>query len=277
MSDNDEQKELWNGWLGQGFLSVEDYIDKIIQPISTIALETVGAREGDNILDVGCGGGGTSIFLSRTAARVFGVDISEKMIDQAISKSTAIPNLSFCVADAASYKFEKDFDHVFSRFGVMFFSDPIGAFSNLRDAIVPNGKITFVCWQSPSKNEWINISAEAIKEFQPPDFSPPDPRSPGGFAFADKDYIEEILDAASFEQIQINPLNVRLNMGKSIDEVLFFYEQVGPLSNLLAGMGSDGPRKDASNSVRESIKKRMNSQGLELEASAWLVTAETKS
>ena len=109
MSNNTEQKELWNGSLGEGFISFEDYIHKVVEPISRVAIASVGAKTGDCILDVGCGGGFTSVSFSATGASVTGVDISDKMIDQAKSKAQSIPNVSFIVADAATEVFEKKF------------------------------------------------------------------------------------------------------------------------------------------------------------------------
>ena len=101
--------------------------------------------------------------------------ISEKMIVQAKAKSKAIANLSFCTADAAVESFERNYTHVFSRFGVMFFADPTAAFSNMHSGLVSKGKLTFSCWQGLAENEWIGLSVEAIKPFQSEDAPPPDP------------------------------------------------------------------------------------------------------
>lgn len=274
MSNNTEQKELWNGSLGEGFISFEDYIHKVVEPISRVAIASVGAKTGDCILDVGCGGGFTSVSFSATGASVTGVDISDKMIDQAKSKAQSIPNVSFVVADAATEVFEKKFNHVFSHFGVMFFADPKSAFRNLRSGLTDGGKLTFVCWQDPSLNEWINISAQAVKSFQPVDAPPPDPRSPGGFAFADKDYIREILEDADFSNIQIQPINKIVDMGESIEEIVHFHTKVGPLSHLLEGLDEDEQKVKAIEAVRLSVKHRMTESGLLLSAAVWLVTAD---
>ena len=275
MSDNTEQEKLWNGSLGEGFIRVESYIDRIVEPISKAAVDTVCAQSEDRILDVGCGCGSTSMALAKTGATVTGVDISEKMIAQAKAKSKAVTNLSFCTADAAVENFERNYTHVFSRFGVMFFSDPTVAFSNMHSGLVSKGKLTFSCWQGLTENEWIGLSVEAIKPFQSEDAPPPDPRSPGGFAFADKEYVLEILQGAGFSNIKIKPLKATLDMGQSMEEIMSFHCSVGPLAGLLETLDEDSG-KEAIEAVKKSIEKRMGDRGLRLAAAAWLVTADAQ-
>ena len=273
ISDNIEQEKLWNGSLGEGFIRVENYIERIVDSISKAAIDRVNAQPGDRILDVGCGCGSTSLAFAKAGATVTGVDISEKMIAQAKEKSKAIANLSFHTADASVEAFERNYTHVFSRFGVMFFSNPTTAFSNMHSGLISKGKLTFSCWQALSENEWINLSAEAIKPFQSEEVPPPDPRSPGGFAFADKKYVLEILKGANFSNIKIQSLNAKLDMGQSMEEIMSFHRSVGPLAGLLKTLDKDSGR-EATEAVEKSIEKRMGDAGLRLSAAAWLVTAD---
>ena len=183
MADNAEQAELWNGRLGKAWVNVEDYIDGMMAPLSTVALEAVNAKPSDRIIDIGCGCGTTSFSLGATGAAVWGVDISTAMIDRANEKDNAAGNVAFSVGDAASQQYTADHTVVFSRFGVMFFADSVKAFANIRSALVPGGRLVFLCWQPPAANPWLSIAGAALQPFQPADAPPPDPEAPGPFRF----------------------------------------------------------------------------------------------
>ena len=275
MSDtaNLEQRELWNGSLGERYVGVAQYIDTIVEPLSYNAVRVVSARPGDHILDIGCGCGSTSIAFALAGAKVRGLDISETMIACAKEDSKAISNISFDVADASIENYERIYNHVFSRFGVMFFADPVSSFSNMRSALIDGGKITFLCWQNLSENEWINASVEALAPFQPQPHCPPDPKTPGGFAFADKSYVEEILVASNFTNISIKSLTPEINMGRSMKEIMSFHSGVGPLSGLAESLDEE-TLEEATNAVAKALLDRMDESGLRLKAAAWLVTGE---
>ena len=274
-SINIEQEELWNGSFGEGFIRSEDYLHRLIEPFSKTAIDRVNAQPGDYILDVGCGCGSTSIALAQSGAKIRGIDISEKMISRAIEKSKGISDIAFHATDAASETFKVEYTHIFSQFGVMFFSDPYAAFSNIRSGLKEKGKITFLCWQGLSENEWISSTNEALESFQPKGMAPPDPKSPGGFAFADKQYVMDILKSANFTNIVIESLKAKFNMGESSEEIMSLHLNVGPLSVLLGSLSNESGR-EAIEAVKKSLEGQMENNGLQLSAAAWLVTAETK-
>ena len=273
--DNNEQEELWNGPFGEGFIRSEEYLHKVIEPFFSIAKEKVNAKSGDYILDVGCGCGSTSISFAESGANVRGVDISNKMILHAKEKSKNTSNLIFDTIDATSKEFKKEYNQIFSQFGVMFFSDPYAAFSNLRKGLVEFGKITFLCWQSLSENEWINCTNDALEAFMPEGVEPPDPKSPGGFAFADKEYVYDILNKSNFDNIEFQSLNAKFNMGNSIDELMNLHLNIGPLSMLLSNL-DEVEGKKATNAVRKSLESKMEETRLQLSAAAWLVEADIR-
>ena len=271
-SKNHEQKEMWDGSLGEGFLKSQEYIDRIVTPFSDAAIKKTNPNSNDKILDVGCGAGSTSIQLAISGAEVKGVDISDKMISRARKKSEGIPNISFQTVDASQASFDERFTKIFSRFGVMFFSDPVEAFTNLHKSLDQKGKITFLCWQAITKNEWIYVSAEALQAFQPKDIEPPDPKAPGGFAFADGDYIKEILESANYSDIAIEALETKFDLGKSLEEIMSFNMNVGPLAGLVDTMEEEIVQ-EATESVKRTLDMKMGKDGLHLSAAAWLVTA----
>ena len=268
--NNIEQEELWNGRLGEGYLSVANYIDRVERPFSDLAVSAVNASPRELILDVGCGCGSTSLSFARAGARVTGIDISRKMIAQAIKNSKGVPNLSFHLGDAATEKLDLAYTHVFSRFGVMFFSEPFAAFQNIYSGLKCGGKITLLCWQALPENEWISASLEPFRQ---PDQTPLDPGSPGGFAFADRDYVMDILSASQFVNIKIESLRTNVNVGQSIDEIMAFHTGVGPLSGILQDLDTQ-KGLEAIAAVKSSLVARMDKTGLHQSVSAWLVTAD---
>ena len=160
--------------MGSAWVSVEDYIDRMLEPLSAVAIDAVGAKAGDRIIDVGCGCGTTSLTLAKNGAQVWGIDISTAMIDRAKEKVNDAGNVAFSVSDAAAQNYTADHTVVFSRFGVMFFADPVKAFANIRTALVPGGRLVFLCWQLPAANPWLSIAGMALQPFQPADAPPPD-------------------------------------------------------------------------------------------------------
>src|SRR3954471_8854633 len=125
--------------------------------------DACGVRDGDRVLDVGCGGGQTARDAAADAGRgsVLGVDVSERMLEHA--RRQPMPNVDYLLADAATYEFEPEsFDVCISRFGVMFFDDLVGAFTNLRRALRPGGRLVALVWQPRAENEWARVIPEAI-------------------------------------------------------------------------------------------------------------------
>ena len=272
MSDNAEQAEFWNGRMGTAWVSVEDYIDRMMTPLSAVALEAVNAKPDDRIIDIGCGCGTTSFSLGANGAAVWGVDISKKMIDRAKQKDNAAGNVVFSVTDAANQQYTPDHTVVFSRFGVMFFADPVKAFTNIRGALVPGGRLVFLCWQLPAANPWLSIAAAALQPFQPANAPPPDPEAPGPFRFGVPDYTQEVLSSAGFTNIAMQPVVKDLHMGDTIDELMRFQSNIGPLSGLLETLDKSR-HADATAAVRDAFAAKEDSNGINLEASTWLVTA----
>lgn len=272
MADNAEQAELWNGRLGKAWVNVEDYIDGMMAPLSTVALEAVNAKPSDRIIDIGCGCGTTSFSLGATGAAVWGVDISTAMIDRANEKDNAAGNVAFSVGDAASQQYTADHTVVFSRFGVMFFADSVKAFANIRSALVPGGRLVFVCWQPPSANPWLSIAGAALQPFQPADAPPPDPEAPGPFRFGVPEDTRKVLSSAGFANIAMQPVVKDLHLGDTIDEVMRFQSNVGPLSSLLETL-DESRHAQATAAVRDAFAAKADSKGINLEAATWLVTA----
>ena len=154
----------------------------------------------------------------------------------------------------------------------MFFADPVAAFSNLRQALKPDGRLVFLCWQAAQANPWVAVAGRAVQPFLTPPETKPDPRAPGPFAFAEADYVRDLLRDAGYADVACDPLEGTLRLGGSLDEALEFQGQIGPLSRVLAEL-DDSTRAQALAAARKALLPHMSDAGLELGAACWLVSA----
>lgn len=270
MGDNREQAEFWNGQMGDAWIQVEANIDRMLEPLTGPALDSLSPKSKEKIIDIGCGCGTTSIMIADRGATVWGIDISGKMIRQANRKKSPV---TFTVADAATQPFDAIHDAVFSRFGIMFFSDPRGALQNIRTAMKSDGRLVFLCWQAPANNPWMAMVGQALQPYQPEDMPPPDPDAPGPFSMANPEKTLALLDAAGFTDITIDAVERDILLGETVDDAMAFQQHVGPLSALLAET-DPAQHDELITVVRDVFEPLVGPNGIQLPAAAWLVSAK---
>jgi SAM-dependent methyltransferase len=268
-----EQAALWNGPGGQGWLASVKRIERSISPFGQAALAAAAARPGEQVIDVGCGPGGTTAELARAVApggHVQGVDISEMLI--AAARERRIDNASFAVGDAATHPFkEAHADLVFSRFGVMFFAQPVPAFRNFRRALKPGGRLVFICWRTPQENPWGLVPFRAAQPFLPP-VARPGPEEPGQYSFGDRTRVERILKEAGFGAPSLTPIDRPVWMGDSLAEFLEGTTRFGPLARAFAD-ASPAAIDKAKAAIAEALTPHLGPSGIVLPGACWLVTA----
>src|SRR5919202_367006 len=186
MTQNTEQIEYWNGTAADTWVAQQERLDRQLDPLGRAALRVLAPRPGEHVLDVGCGSGQTTLQLADAVGpdgRVVGVDVSSQLL-AAARRRPRPANVAFEQADAQTYAFERPFDAIYSRFGVMFFADPVAAFANLRRALKPGGRMAFVCWREEAANPMMTVPMAAAAKHLPP-LPPPaqDAHAPGPFAF----------------------------------------------------------------------------------------------
>ncbi len=274
---NADQIAYWNGDAGKRWASQQTRLDTMLAPISAAALEAANVMPGEHVLDIGCGCGETSIKFADIAGakgRVMGADVSAPMLALAkLRAGTSHANLFFVEADAAAHAFEPGvFDLLFSRFGVMFFADPDAAFANMRKALKPGGRVTFVCWRDWRENEWVRVPIGAVRPHVPqqPQLGPEDP---GPFSFANPGRVRRILANAGFDVITMKPFDSHIILGGTIDDATAHLQEFGPISRMLAEATS-AQQKQAAVSLREALAPFAGSTPFTLGAAVWLVTAK---
>ena len=225
---------------------------------------------------MGCGTGATTIELSsrvQPGGKVTGVDISEPLILRARDRARAHEaRIDFELADASRHPFAAGaFDVLFSRFGIMFFDDPEGAFGHLRAALAPGGRAAFVCWRDVAENEWFSVPYRAARKVLPQQ-PPPDPYAPGPFAFGDRDRLESILHRGGFTGVTITAFDATLYTAGSVDEALDQSMRVGPLARMLAEHSEDVRQRGVA-AIRAELAERATAEGVALGGATWIVTA----
>jgi SAM-dependent methyltransferase len=283
---NADQIADWNGQSGERWVAYQARLDAMLAAFGQAAIEAAAPATGERVLDVGCGAGASSLALAArvgAGGQVLGVDISEPLIGRARALAPQDTPALFrvadaSVADASSAELpEGAFDILFSRFGVMFFDDPTGAFAHMRRALQPGGRVAFVCWRGAAENDWVRLPMGAIKGIVPPT-APPDPEAPGPFSFGDRGRVARILTAAGFTDIAIAPFDASIPFGEggtrdaAIDDAVEMAFEVGPLSRALADQPDD-IRARASAAVRAAFAGRPGERSVMIDGAAWIVMA----
>jgi SAM-dependent methyltransferase len=278
---NRDQATYWNEQGGPRWVAMERDLDAELEPFGIVVASKLGLVSGERVLDVGCGAGATSRMLAERVrpGQVVGIDISGPLLERARQRGEGIENLRFENADAQTFVFPAaSYDTVFSRFGVMFFADPIEAFRNLRMALRTGGKLGFVCWRAMRDNPSFVLPLQAALPFlsEPP--KPPEPGAPGPFAFADEDRLRGILERAAYDDIDIVRHDTALVFaGRSdIEGAVELALQVGPLSRALSTL-TETTRTRVRAAVWDAFVPHHGPSGVTLPAATWMVTARRSS
>ncbi|MEP3891116.1 MAG: class I SAM-dependent methyltransferase [Hellea sp.] len=271
--DNQDQSDYWNGQAGRRWVEFSDRLDAMLLPFANQILSSANVTPDDNVLDIGCGGGALSILASQTAKSVLGIDISKLLIALAKDRTKTLDTVNFTLSDASKIALETHRDLIVSRFGIMFFADPVAAFANLRRQVKDTGRMSFACWQSPMKNMWARAPLEAAMPFlnHPP--TPPKPHAPGPFAFADANYVTEILTKAGWHNIGLTDWTGDIRLpGRDAAEVASFMMEMGPLSRIMKEQNLDMEPVHAA--LIERLSEKASADGsIDMQASIWIVSA----
>jgi len=276
---NREQAAHWNSEAGAGhWITNQARHDRMLEPFMAPIIDAAAIRSGDRVLDVGCGCGATTrAAASRAApAEVTGIDLSAAMLARASAdaRSAGLLNASFIEGDAQVYPFERaSFDVVISRFGVMFFDDPLAAFTNLRRATKSAGRLVFVCWQPMAANAWLLVPGAALAEHVPLP-QPGSPDAPGMFALADPDRVRAILADAGWSRAEVIPerRSILVGGGGTVDQAVEFLRGGSMARSALATADAPTERR-ALASLRSALLPASDAEGVHLGAAVWLVRA----
>lgn len=272
---NADQIAYWNEQVGDTWASLQERMDAQLAPLGSAAIEALALCPGERVLDIGCGSGATTLQIAQVlgaTGEAVGLDISRPML--AVAKSRPRPTdaapVNFVEVDAQTGALPGPaFDAAFSRFGVMFFNDPVAAFRNIHAALKPGGRLAFVCWRPQPENPMFTAPmAAALKRLPAP--PPADPLAPGPFAFADPERVRRILEEAGWSAIQIAPHDQPISPG-TLEQAMTIAFQIGPLGAMLR---EHPDKRDAVvEDVRTAISSFIADGVVRFPSATWIVTA----
>jgi SAM-dependent methyltransferase len=274
---NADQIAYWNGPGGQRWARRQQEQDIVLAPVADLLINRAAPKPGERIIDVGCGSGATTIALARKvgpSGHVLGVDVSGPMLERARQSAPKDLPIEFVLADATIYSFAPaSFDLLASRFGVMFFTDPVKSFANMRRALRPSGRLAFACWREPRENPFFMAPLQAAYKHVPK-LPQQGPEDPGPFAFASEARVHRILGEAGFTGIAMEPCPLSLDsaIGRGLEGGVQGALDIGPVSRALEGQPAE-IRDAVAQSIREALAPFAKGDAVPLPASIWIVTA----
>ena len=272
------QQTFWNSEATRRWVTEQARIDRLMADLTEAALAAAAPKHGERVLDVGCGTGTTVLKLAEAvgpSGRVLGVDISEQQLALARQRVAAggVNQAQLVLDDAATHHFAPEtFDLGFSRFGVMFFADPVAAFRNIRGAMKRSGRLLLAVFRSGPENPWATASVAVISHLVPPPV-PLGPEEPGQFSWSEPERVKRILDGAGFHNVVLTPLDLSFVMGRNAAEAAEFATFIGQGARLLHGQ-PDETRQAARVAFEGFFKAHEGPNGVTLPGALWLVSAQ---
>jgi SAM-dependent methyltransferase len=263
------QQELWNTTAGDAWVDLRDVLDEMFRPIETMLAQAI--EPGQRVLDVGCGTGSTTLAAARRGSTATGLDLSARMIDAARATAGQLGlDATFLCADARHYGFAPDsFDAVISRFGVMFFDDPVAAFANLRHAVRPGGRLDAFVWRGADENPYMTAAEQATAPLLPP-MPAKQPDAPGQFAFARPERVRDILARGGWHAIDIEAVDVACSYPTAQAEL--YVSRLGPLGRLMPTL-DEPERLRLTGIARAAIEPFVRRDRVRFTAACWRVRA----
>jgi ubiquinone/menaquinone biosynthesis C-methylase UbiE len=277
--DNTEAIEAWDGPLFDRFVRFRDIVTMGLGSHGERALELHPPQPSDRVLDVGCGFGDTAHRIAELvgpAGAVLGVDASPRFIESARAAYGA-QNVRFEVADVERTAFEEDFDLAFSRFGTMFFANPVNALRNVRKSLRPGGRLCTVVWRRKLDNDWMHRAEVVVADYltKPEEYDEPT-CGPGPFSMANADTVSDIVLAAGYDRVELDRCDIPIQIGKDLDQAIDLVTALGPAGEVIRLLGERAsdelPRVDAA--LRAGLQEFVQPDGsVVAPASTWVVSA----
>jgi len=280
---NKEAAAAWSGPLFDRFVKYRDLVTEGLGAHGEEALTVHPPSPGDRVLDLGCGFGDTTRRLAELIGpdgEAVGIDVSEPFIAAAREEAEAVQRVSFVVADVQVADLGEKFDYAFSRMGMMFFANPVQALRNVREALVPGGRLCAVVWRRKEDNEWVRRAELVVEEYlEHPEETDEPTCGPGPFSMANADTVSEQLKIAGFEDITLQRCDLPLKIGDDLDHAVEFNMALGPAGEVLRLWEDriEEIRPKIARELREVLSEFDGPNGVIAPASTWIVGATAPS
>ncbi len=280
-ASNEEAIEAWNGVLFDRFVKFRDILTSGLGAHGEEALRCHPPRPGDRVLDIGCGFGDTTQRLAGLVGSdgaALGIDAAERFVELARQEAAAagLSNVSFVAGDVQTAVFGERFDYAFSRMGTMFFANPVAALRNVREALVPGGRLCMVVWRRKLDNDWVHRAELVVEDFLEESEDSDEPTcGPGPFSMADADTTSDILVGAGFEAVNLRRCDLDIVIGHDLDHAVDLVMSIGPAGEVirLAGADADRIRPEIAAALRAALADFAGPDQVTAPASTWIVSA----
>jgi ubiquinone/menaquinone biosynthesis C-methylase UbiE len=278
---NAEAIQAWDGPLYDRFVRFREIVTSGLGVHGERGIELADPRPGERVLDIGCGFGDTAQRLAKLvgpSGEVVGVDASERFIETAVAEAAqaGAENVGFIAADVQEVELPGPFDLAYSRFGTMFFANPVAALRNVRRSLTPEGRLAMVVWRRREDNTWLYRAQQIVEAIvsRPEEYEEPT-CGPGPFSMADADTTSEVLVRAGFAEISLSRCDEPIGIGRDVEEAIELVTALGPAGEILRLAGDRAAHLHAKvhDALRDGLAEFVGTGGLVAPASTWIVTA----
>ncbi len=273
--------KFWNTVLAPKFIRFRHILVGGLTQHSEAIFPTLPVRQGDRVLDVGCGFGDTAIKLARLVGpkgEVVGVDCCDAFLEIAAReiRESGFSNVRLQRGDAEIALPHNAFDFVFARFGTMFFANPVAGLRNMRKALKPGGRMAHIVWRNRADNPWLSMARDVVLQFLPPPGADAQTCGPGPFSMADEEAVRSMMKAAGYSGVEFRRVDALVLVGKDVADAIAFQLTIGPAGEVFREAGPEAESKRPQ--IEAALAKALNAQkmltdGIVMPSSSWVISA----
>lgn len=275
-----EYVDFWNEILVPKFIAYKHVLVDGLTRHSAAIFPSLTIKEGDKVLDVGCGFGDTTIALAERVGpegSVLGQDCCEAFIQYGRNDAAEqrITNVSFKVSDALVDTFDADHDFVFSRFGTMFFANPVAGLRNMRRALKPGGTMTQIVWRAPVDNPWLSMAKDVVLKYLPAPGDAARTCGPGPFSMSNQRAVTKMMQSAGYEDVTFTRVDADVAIGRTVEDAINFQLALGPAGEVFreAGEEAEHARSEIEEALAVAISAQsQDSDGIIMPSSSWVIS-----
>lgn len=272
--------DFWNEILAEKFIAWRHILVDGLAHHSATVLPSLEVHEGDRIVDVACGFGDTAIALAQRAGStgsVLGIDCCQAFLDlaEADAAATGVDNVEFVAADAQDYEFLEDYDFCFSRFGAMYFANPVVGFKVMRSALKPGGRMTAIVWRDLEENPWLYVPKQIILDYLPEPGADARTCGPGPFSMTNESVVRRQLEIAGYRDIEFERVDAPILVGADAAEAVRFQLAIGPAGEVFREAGDEAADQldDISVAMTQELARYRTDEGIVMDSSSWRISA----
>ncbi len=281
LQEDSEFVVFWNEVLVPKFFAFKHILVDGLTHHSEAIFPSLPVREGDRVLDVGCGFGDTAIKLARLVGprgEVVGVDCCDVFLDYARRevKVAGLTNVTFLRGDAEVALPETRYDLVFSRFGTMFFANPVAGLRNMRKALKPGGRVVHIVWRNRADNPWLSMAKDVVLKLLPPPGDDARTCGPGPFSMSDETMVTAMMTSAGYENVEFRRVDAPVLIGNDVRDAVAFQLAIGPAGEVFreAGAEAEEKRDQIEAALAEAIdRQKKATEGIVMDSSSWVISA----